>query len=532
MALSSHSGCVAVPVASRRSVSVELSEGCMEQRPSGLQLVYECPSPVPGPRRTLGSRLQLTTIPEKGGARPVVGLAASYARRDVPIRLADRTPVRRVVENPATIADGPTPAGPLHSVSRLCSAGGQSPTTTPRNAHPRQCSQAADVPASPIAEAEQSDPFVLCLADGSGARPVRTAPVLATPDTRFRTVDSAGPELTASTSGTATPVACDSDRSLGMISVSTAGEDVQAEASPTSRRRAASEVPCPSFTPRPRAHTVSESARVPTSARGASQLRAKVSRRKKVDEPRTNANVSDSASVGSGKCHGKGSPRPLPHSSPRKQSASPSRIRWLLRGDSKGTLASDQMCQRLRDQLGVHEVEPVAPEVMLRKFAHQHGRTSGATCTEEVSPEEEDALRNLFGPELQNEIVRCRRVQNPVLWRNYQRAAAKGPARDREMVLFHGTRGSAVKAIVQEGLDPARGALSPGVWVGPSASYSIRYARRHSDAVYAVFAALVCPDVTRGDSERSKNVWRLASKASSVPIYVVLCADPTLTGVV
>jgi len=382
--------------------------------------------------------------------------------------------------------------------------------------------------------AEPSNPFFVCLADGSGARPVRTAPVLATPDTRFRTVDATGPDLTVSTSGTATPsVACDSDRSSGMVSVSSAYEDVQPEASPVSRRRSTSEVPpCTSFTPRPRAQTASESVRMPTSARGDSQLRSKVSRRKKVDEPRSNVAVVEAPKAGSGKCRGKGSPRPLPDSSPRKQSASPSRIRWLLRGDSKGTLASDQMCQRLRDQLGVHEVEPVAPEVMLRKFAHQYGRTAGATCTEEVSPEEEDALRNLFGPELQNEIVRCRRVQNPVLWRNYQRAAAKGPVRDREMVLFHGTRGSAVKAIVQEGLDPARGALSPGVWVGPSASYSIRYARRHSDAVYAVFAALVCPDVTRGDSERSKNVWRLASKASSVPIYVVLCADPTLTGVV
>mmetsp|Transcript_78591 Transcript_78591/g.179866 ORF Transcript_78591/g.179866 Transcript_78591/m.179866 type:complete len:539 (-) Transcript_78591:231-1847(-) len=198
------------------------------------------------------------------------------------------------------------------------------------------------------------------------------------------------------------------------------------------------------------------------------------------------------------------------------------RIQWLQSADPRGTPRGDKKQHTLREQFSVDDYEELTPAEELRKLAWHSMRLEGTPALENVTPQERAALERLVKHPLQGCTgISFKRVQNPALSKAYRGIATVAKAREQELVLFHGTKHSVVQSILANGLDPATGSLSPGVWLGPTCAGAHRYASRHGGPA-AIFVVLACPSINSGDSERSRDVWRMGTKDGALPAYVVM----------
>mmetsp|Transcript_38109 Transcript_38109/g.99732 ORF Transcript_38109/g.99732 Transcript_38109/m.99732 type:complete len:554 (+) Transcript_38109:57-1718(+) len=198
------------------------------------------------------------------------------------------------------------------------------------------------------------------------------------------------------------------------------------------------------------------------------------------------------------------------------------RIQWLHTADPRGTPRGDKKQHTLREEFSVEDFEQLTPTEELRKLAWHSMRLEGSPALEDVTPQERAALESLVKLPLQGCTgMSFKRVQNPILSKAYRGIATVAKAREQELVLFHGTKQSVVQSILANGLDPATGSLSPGVWLGPTCAGAHRYASRHGGPA-AIFVVLACPSINSGDSERSRDVWRMGTKDGALPAYVVM----------
>lgn len=105
----------------------------------------------------------------------------------------------------------------------------------------------------------------------------------------------------------------------------------------------------------------------------------------------------------------------------------------------------------------------------------------------------------------------------------------------KEFMFLHGTRWEFAPLICEKGLDPERGHLGKGSWLGQSAASAHTYAAkgpgpaselRDGHRLFAMFAVACVPNQSEGDDERSFGVWRIMCQKRMYPAYYIVYSAP------
>jgi len=140
------------------------------------------------------------------------------------------------------------------------------------------------------------------------------------------------------------------------------------------------------------------------------------------------------------------------------------------------------------------------------------------------------SVERLYQAELVQKF--CEKLKPSLTIRNSGELQPKKTSR-KQMLLLHGTRWENAPLICEDGLDPQRGYLSAGAWLGRHTLCAHTYAAKGPGPVqddgrrlFAIFAIACLPSTSEGDEERSFGVWRIMGRDRMCPAYLIVYSAP------